>query len=231
MDRFQAAVRQWWWLALALAAAVVLGWGTYQIGRLQAEAEALSTALELQRGQAAASGQRPVAPAAREIRENPEIVVEMQPVPLTDEQVYAAVDRWFRTNGVDIPPGQLAMELAAHLERNPPPAGEPGRPGEPGEQGPPGEPPTPEQIAAAAEAWLVANVELVRGPAGEQGEPGEDGHTPTPEELAELIRAELAKLRLPLCPAGWAPETVEAVTADRLVQTVLVCVPEPKPNG
>lgn len=235
MHRFQSAVRQWSWLAVAIAAALVLGWGTYQIGHLRAQAEALSTALELQRGQAEASGQQPVAPAAREIWQNPEIVAE--PMPPSDEQVQTAVNAWFDANGVDIPPSLIAAELAAYFERNPPPAGKPGEPGEDAS------PVTAAQIADAADTWLEANIERLRGEDGEPGEPGQDGadgqdgqdgkdgqdgqdgRTPTADELAALIRAELAKLQLPLCPDGWKPRTVEAVTVDRLVQTILVCVP------
>lgn len=231
MDKLVAALRQWWWLAVALAAALVLGWGTYQIGHLRAQTEALSTALELQRDQAEASGQRPIAPAAHEIRRNPQIVQE--PPELTDEQVQAAVNRWFETHEVNIPPEQIAAQLAAYFERHPPPRGEQGDQGEPGEDAPAV---TAEQIADAAEAWLDANREQLRGEPGEDGEDGqdgedgEDGQTPTPERLAELIRAELAKLALPLCPADWRPETMKVVTVDKLVERVLVCVPDQPPD-
>ena len=57
-----------------------------------------------------------------------------------------------------------------------------------GEPGKDGRPPTDDEIKAAAEAWLTANiVQPVNGEQGPQGEQGERGPAPTADEIAIAV--------------------------------------------
>lgn len=170
--RLRTAAQHWAWLVVAVVGAVILGWGTYELGHMRAQNEALATALERQREQAVQAGQTPVAPPADAVRRDPE-VIEGPPGPAgpegpppSDEQVAAAVTRYLAEHppGPGRPPtlAEISAAVAAYLEENPPPAGE---------RGPA---PTQEQILAAVTAYLISNPPQP-GPSGPRGEPGEDG--------------------------------------------------------
>lgn len=170
--RLRTAAQHWAWLAVAILGAVLLGWGTYELGHMRAQNEALATALERQREQAMQSGQTPVAPSADEVRRDPEMI-EGPPGPVgpvgpppSDEQVAAAVTRYLAEHPPDPgrPPtlAEISAAVATYLEDNPPAAGE---------RGPA---PTQEQVLAAVTTYLIANPPQA-GPPGPQGDPGEDG--------------------------------------------------------
>lgn len=204
VHRLQAAARRWGWLSGAVLMAVLLGWGSYYVGHLRAQNEALATALDQQRGQAIDAGQTPVVPPADEIREDPEVVEvpgpqgEPGPGP-TDEQIAAAVARWCAQFGCSRgpTPAQVAAAVAQFCDANGEcrgPAGDDGEPGRPGQPGADAPPITDEEIDAAVARWCGARDEC-RGPAGADGAPGEDGQdsqVPGPTGPPG-----------PTCPEGW----------------------------
>lgn len=133
--------------------------------------------------------------------------------PPTDEQVAAAVEDFFRLNPVEDgespSPAAIAAAVTNYLAEHPP------------EQGEPGPGPTAEQIAAAVEAYLLANPAPAgpQGPAGadgEDGEDGEDGHSPTAEELAAAaataVEAYIEEHPIPVCPSGSSAEPLTVIT-------------------
>lgn len=72
--RVRLQVRDWLFVGALVAVVATATLASYTVGHIRAERDALSVALTQQRDQAEASGQTPVAPAAKEIQRDPTIV-------------------------------------------------------------------------------------------------------------------------------------------------------------
>ncbi|MGW3608929.1 hypothetical protein ACWD6N_03420 [Micromonospora sp. NPDC005163] len=211
--------------AVAVLVAVVVGWIAHDVRVTRAQVAALAVALDQQRRQAQDSGQEPVAPAAEDIIRDPQVVTgpEGPQGPrgqdATDEQVRAAVERYFARNppkARDPNPTEIAVAVINYLTENPPPAGKDGQDGTDGRDA------SPEQVAAAVREYLTANPPPA-GPKGDKGDPGEQGPGATPQQVADQVEAYLKAHPLPWCPDGTHAETVTVVTTDG-AQRIAACV-------
>jgi hypothetical protein len=195
--RLQAVAGRWAWLAVALVGAVVLAFGAYELGQMRAQRDALAVALDLQRQQAVESGQTPVAPAAEEVRRDPQVMEGEQ--------------------GPPGPPGPAGPAGPRGLVGPTGPAGPEGNPGAPGEAGPAGQGgpagSTGEQGPAGSQGLPGAD-----GQAGQDGADGEQGPA-GPEGPAGPTGP--AGPPGPACPDGWHPEERTVLTPP---ETWVVCV-------
>lgn len=193
---------------ISLAFAVVLGFLVHQVGVMRQQITALSSAYGDSQTQIEDLGGDPSGPPAEELLEDPEYTPQPGPQGETgpgpsDDQVYAAVEAYFRLHpvedGEDASPAMIAAAVINYLTEHPPAPGDPGPA------------PTADQILGAVGTYLAANPPA-SGPQGPAGADGEDGHTPTSEEIQAELAAYLEAHPIEMCDPGWESTVLTVLT-------------------
>lgn len=170
---------KWWHIPAAIAVAALLLSPMVMVAWQGAQIQALSSALDSQRDQAADAGLTPTAPPAAEVKRNP----QSAPTPEEGEQGPPGDDGPPGETGPSGPPGRAGVNGSPGPAGSTGPVGPAGRDGIDGVDGEPGPTGSPGPPGPAGSPGPTGPA----GPKGDQGEQGQPG---------------------PTCPSGYALDDV-----------------------